>query len=70
MKKGFPNKILGLFPYGWSSLGKVGSSYHSDGVIQYDCHKLCSTRAKVANENGDLFLYCPKCLVRLITHNK
>lgn len=65
MKQGFPNKILGLIPYGWSSLGEVGSNYVSDGVIRYDCHILCRTRANVAKENDDLFLYCPKCMIKL-----
>lgn len=65
MKKGFPHKILGLIPYGWNSLGKVGSDYVSHGVTKYDCHALCRTRANVAIENNELFLYCPKCMVRL-----
>jgi hypothetical protein len=65
MKKGFPNKILGLIPYGWDSLGEVGYSYVSDGLIQYTCHRLCRTRAKVARENNEIFLYCPKCMISL-----
>lgn len=66
MKKGFPNKILGLIPYGWYNLGNVHSDYVSDGVSKYDCHALCRTRAKVARENNELFLYCPKCMIRLL----
>ena len=64
MKKGFPNRIL-FFPYGWSDKGKVSGDYKGDETETVTCHSFCKTRARVGKESGKIFLYCPKCLVKL-----
>ncbi len=65
MKKGFPNKFLGIFPYGWKNKGKVGSNYIGNDVIRFKSHTFCDTRLNIGKENGELFMYCPKCLIKL-----
>lgn len=65
MKKGFPNKILGIFSYGWRDRGKVGITLIVDNHANCTVCVLCRTRARVGVENNKAFLFCPKCIVRL-----
>jgi len=60
----FPKRILWI-PIGWSNRGNVEGTYVSYGVEKCTIHSLCKTRAKIGLEKGGLFLYCPKCLVKL-----
>ena len=64
----FPNKILGMFPDGWSDLGESGESAHPtrDNYVVFSSHALCNTRTHIGKESGHVFLFCPKCLIEVI----
>ena len=66
--KGFPNRFLG-FTIGWKDRGEVGSrgTRLKNGEIIYDrsiC-TFCRSVLNVGREQGEPFLYCPKCLVKI-----
>ncbi len=66
MRKGFPNRILG-FRYGWRDRGAVSGEYKGNDTYNYTCCGLCRARARIAiNLKKERFLYCPKCLARLV----
>lgn len=66
MKKGFPNKILGIFPNGWKFVTEIKGRYKaSDNTMIYTVHTYCQTRACIGKENSNLFTYCPACLIKL-----
>jgi len=64
MKKGFPNKILGI-PYGWKYRGKVGANFIGNGIHEYISCGKCRTKASIGIENNLSFIYCPRCLAKL-----
>lgn len=66
----FPKTFLG-FPKGWDDRGAVGSTYDSkDGTYITLSHRFCKTTAHIGIENnGEVFRFCPKCMVKLIETN-
>ncbi len=64
----FPEKTKVLKrPIGWEDLGEVEkATIVEDGITVYitDTHSLCKSRAHIGKENGELFKFCPRCLVR------
>lgn len=65
MKKGFPNRILGI-PYGWEDRGKVGSVYKEDDTYSFDACGICHTKANIGIQSGKPFLFCIKCRALLL----
>lgn len=62
-KQAFPNKFL-WFTLGWKDLGKVNGTYSGNCMTDIKAHDLCLTALHVGKENGRLFLFCPRCLVK------
>lgn len=60
LKAGFPNKVLGI-PVGWKDKGKIGSEY-SD----YEKHGFCGIKCRIGYEDGKLFKFCPRCLIKVV----
>lgn len=65
----FPQKSKFLKrPIGWEDLGKVGSvlnSLNGKTVEVYECHNKCKEIVHIGKENGELFKFCPRCLIKL-----
>lgn len=81
IKKGFPNKILGI-PYGWKDLGLRGPVktervkleypfYFMGYPVEYDIIEYyvrctyCSDQARLAKQGNEVFQYCKRCLKAL-----
>jgi len=56
LKKGFPNKILGI-PVGWKDKGNPSSLTER--------HSYCNSYVHIGIENGEIFKFCPICLIKL-----
>lgn len=51
---------------GWQDLGEVNSVYNPQTkCLDYDCHLLCKTIINIGKENGEVFRFCPRCLIKL-----
>ena len=70
MRKFVKYKIKYLFfkkTDGWEDLGEVNSSSKIvDGKIEEfnQTHAFCNDTLHVGKENGELFKFCPRCLVK------
>lgn len=60
----FPKKFL-WFPVGWSDRGRVEGKYKSERLRRYEVHAFCNTTAHIGKEEGELFKFCPRCLVKI-----
>lgn len=69
MNKGFPHTFLGI-PIGWKKRGEVGNSYSGGDTYEYQSCAICKTRASIGIESNGPFLYCPKCLIKLVKKDK
>ena len=68
MNKGFPHKILGLLPIGWSDLGYVLKSTRVEArqtITSHTVHTFCNSWAKIGKEKGELFMFCSRCMIKL-----
>ena len=73
IKTMFPNYKNGIFfkkPNGWEDLGEVETKIirlSNDKQLEEieEVHTFCNTKAKIGRENGELFKFCPRCLVKL-----
>lgn len=61
----FPRKIL-FIPIGWSDRGEVGGTWVEGEIYNYKVCQLCRTTAHVGREDRQVFLFCPKCLKKLV----
>ena len=63
----FPKTILSI-GIGWSDLGRK-SSWHKEGnpydVKTFSLHMYCKSRTNIGKENGKLFEFCPRCMVKI-----
>ena len=62
-EKGFPKKILWFF-IGWKDLGKR-KNWIKDEKEYITLHEFCKNRARIGIENGEIFIYCPVCKIKL-----
>lgn len=60
----FPKKFL-VFPIGWSDLGEINSEYVSEGLRNNHVHTFCNSNMHVGKEDGELFWFCPRCLIKM-----
>jgi len=65
----FPaKKWLGLLPDGWEDLGKIETKTEvkKDKTIHITpIHAYCGTTARIGREGGELFRFCPRCLIKV-----
>ena len=61
----FPNKKFFFFPDGWEDLGEVNSYFRVGGTqeIIIICN-YCKCRLCIGRENGKLFKFCPRCMLK------
>lgn len=59
----FPSKTFFGSPKGWQDLGAIKNEV-SEGKNCYPIHVLCNTRLNIGKENGNLFRFCPMCLIK------
>lgn len=53
---------------GWEDLGKVKgipSVIDGKGITKTFIHEVCGTTASVGKENGEIFHFCSRCLIRI-----
>jgi hypothetical protein len=53
---------------GWEDLGKVGVMLYNNVTNEtyYRIHSFCGKRINIGREsNGNLFMYCPRCMVKV-----
>lgn len=51
---------------GWEDLGEVDCYYDLErGALTILIHSLCSRVIKIGRENGELFKFCPRCMVKI-----
>lgn len=61
----FPQKTKFLKrPIGWENLGKIGFNFKFREP-SYITHNFCKTILKIGKENGELFKFCPRCMVKI-----
>lgn len=60
----FPKTFLGI-AVGWSKRGETGQSYKGGDVWTFSSHSYCRTRLFVGIEDGQVFLYCPLCMLKV-----
>ncbi|NJN50388.1 MAG: hypothetical protein HC798_04755 [Polaribacter sp.] len=58
-QKGFPI-IKWDKPYGWTDLGEM----KTDNKGMRYSHSFCNTFVRIGKENGNIFRFCPMCMVR------
>jgi hypothetical protein len=65
----FPEKTRFLKrPKGWEDLTEVGYSWDSwERDTFRPVHSFCKSGLRVGRENGELFRFCPVCLVKVIS---
>lgn len=64
----FPDKkFLGLKCDGWQDLGSVDGEQIGSAEL-YSTHILCNRICHVGKEENNLFLFCPRCLIKLGTN--
>ena len=63
----FPNYKKSWFkedkPDGWEDLGEIGQTWN-EGKSNQIIHSYCKTPISIGREDGSLFQFCPRCLVR------
>lgn len=53
------------FPDGWEDAGTVGEWNYARAEPQKgELHSFCNTYLRIGREEGRVFKYCPKCLVK------
>lgn len=67
----FPNKNWWGIEKGWQDLGKTEKVYREEAsggtIYNYQGHIYCGTITHIGREeNGQLFKFCPKCLIKLV----
>lgn len=60
---GFPDKFL-WFTRGWRDLGQVEGTTEGKYII-FSSHKFCLTKCHIGRENGIVFMFCPRCLMKI-----
>lgn len=58
----FPQKFWNAWPIGWQELGSDKRDVSWSRKLK---HGFCGDTADVGKENGELFYYCSRCLVKL-----
>ena len=56
-------------PIGWKDLGAQRKTHfieNGKSLTMNDCHKLCGKRVHIGKENEELFMFCPRCLIKII----
>lgn len=61
--------FLGLFPVGWEDRGNVNANYIGNDTYQYLSCDFCKTKARIGLEDGERFLFCPTCDIKLRNPN-
>jgi hypothetical protein len=54
---------------GWKDLGKIRDKYEYDyeaksGFKVTKAHVLCNTSLHIGKEDGNVFLFCPRCMIK------
>ena len=64
----FPKKTKFLRrPIGWEDLGEMEEITEVVGGNNYTTvksHDFCNTTVRIGRENGEMFRYCPRCMVK------
>jgi len=53
--------------FGWEDLGEVGIELSVEGgktIRSQDSHTYCSLPLHIGKENGELFKFCPRCMIK------
>lgn len=69
----FPQKSKFLKrPIGWKDLNKMEGILDVENgktVVITKVHNFCCTRLHIGKENGELFKFCPRCLIKITNNN-
>jgi len=63
----FPNykrRWIYKVPDGWEDLGKV------EDDSSYFTHVFCKSTVRIGKEDGQLFRYCPRCMVKTSSYTQ
>lgn len=60
----FPHRTWWNKLIDWEDLGEVDSKYDKKSST-WEIHGFCKRKLHVGKEDGQLFKYCPRCLVKI-----
>lgn len=66
----YKNYILFKKKDGWKDLGEIEiDDSPSYAYAKIEVHQFCHTRLRIGKERGEIFKFCPRCMVK-VSNNK